>query len=316
MQASPQSAHDRPEALFRKNSKSFSLAARFFERSDREAVARLYAFCRYLDDLADGSREGEKSKLAGISAQLARGKTDGDAPLPVRDFLRLAEERGVPVGPAVELAEALVQDCGPRRIEDTGALLRFAYGVAGTVGLMMSRVIGADDPRAASFAIDLGIALQLTNIARDVAEDAGRERFYLPGEWVAPSTVQKGLAGDSEAISSVDSAIERTLELADRYYASARLGHWFIPHRNRRVVFLATALYQAIGRKILRKGSGAWRRRVVVGPAEKAATGLRATFDYLHFRRSAWAEDAPRHDDRLHLPLDRSPAAERKGGFT
>lgn len=291
------------EAVFRKNSRSFSLAARFFAPEDRLAVARLYRFCRYLDDLADDTRTGDPEAL-----DLARDRIAGEAAVPTdsveAEFLALVAEREIPVEPALELIAALRGDCGERFVRDPDELVRFAYGVAGTVGRMMRHVIGAFDERADPFAIDLGIALQLSNVIRDIAEDARRGRFYLPAEWVESETILRAMEGHADAIARVDQAVNRALALSEEYYESARRGLAYIPARNRRVIFLAAALYQEIGRKTDRSRPGGWRQRTVVGPGEKLRVLLRSPRQYRRWKNEVWSgRPEPEHDGKLHLPL-------------
>lgn len=295
---------DDPQTLFKQKSRSFSLAAKLFSPGIRGDIAQLYAFCRHVDDLADSSQGGKPGELRRLREMLDQGAGDCDDPV-VRRFLRLAERRKLPLDAARELASASEADCGPRRVQSEAELIRFAYGVAGTVGLLMQPLLGADDPRAAPFAIDLGIALQLTNIARDVAEDAERERFYLPGAWVDPEVIGAALRErDRRASEQVDEAVEQVLKAADRYYESALAGHWFIPCRNRRAIFFALHFYRAIGRKMQRQGREAWRSRTRIGLAGKLAVGLAAYPRYRAWRKQVWSRgEPPRHDRSLHRPL-------------
>ena len=297
-------ANASPEALFRRNSRSFSLAARLFRPDDQLAVARLYRFCRYLDDLADDTARGEPERLDRVRVQLTSPET-APADSIAADFNALAVERSIPVEPALELIDALRADCGTRVIINEAELIRFAYGVAGTVGQMMCSVIGACDEKADAFAIDLGIALQLSNIMRDVAEDARRGRFYLPQNGVKPTDIEAALAGNIQACQKVDQAVRRTFDLAETYYESAQRGFVYIPGRNRRVIFLAMAFYRAIGQKVVRQASGGWRERTVVSPWEKLAILTRAPQRYRRLQKQYWLrEPEPQHDVALHQPLE------------
>ncbi|MFQ3578099.1 MAG: squalene/phytoene synthase family protein [Verrucomicrobiia bacterium] len=294
-----------PEAVFRRNSRSFSLAARLFARRDQAAIARIYRFCRYLDDLADDTQTGDAQALDRVRCILT-GEIDVPPHSIEADFLALSKERRIPLPPALKLIAALCNDCGPRSIKSPEELIQFAYGVAGTVGELLRPVIDAQDDRAVAFAIDLGIALQLTNIVRDIAEDAARGRFYLPAEWVAPAVIQRALAAEENAVVSVDEAVQRMLQLSEKYYESARRGFAYIPYPNRRVVFLAAALYQAIGKKVNRLGSGAWRQRTVLTLFEKVAVLGRSLAEYRRWQQHEWAQNPePRHDPGLHAALGR-----------
>lgn len=292
------------QTIFRKKSRSFSLAAKLLTPETREDVARLYQFCRYIDDLADASMRGKPEHLGTLASELETDRQKTNDPV-LNDFLELAKERSLPLEAARELVEASQTDCGPRRLQTEADLIRFAYGVAGTVGLLMCPLIGANDPRSTPFAIDLGIALQLTNIARDVAGDADRQRFYLPAEWVSPETVQRALKSeDPGAVRKVDQAVEKTLNIADHYYGSALLGHWFIPRRNRKAIFFALNFYRSIGEKMRRSGSGAWRKRTRLGLTGKLAAGISVWPHYRTMEHGLWSQnEPPRHSEYLHIPL-------------
>lgn len=280
------------EALFQRKSRTFSLAARLFAKEDREAVARLYQFCRVMDDLADETGGGDPDQLEQISADLSDEGAARRHPLAM-DFCALAHERHLPLKAAEILAAALREDCGPRAITSEPELIQFAFGVAGTVGLLICPVLGVQDDRALPFAADLGVAFQLTNIARDIAEDAARQRFYLPADWVAAQVVQKGLDGDETAVAQVDEAVLKVLDLSEQYYGSALNGLWFLPRRNRRAVFLAAVLYREIGMRLRRQGSGAWYRRTTVGPMGKVSALLRMLPRYRRMKESIWCRHAP-----------------------
>ena len=266
-------AESNPAALFRAKSRTFSLAAKLFSRKDQDAVARLYYFCRVLDDLADASALGETAALERVIYELDPAVTATD-PV-VLDFLDLAAERGLSLEAATLLAQALRADCGTRQVKNENELLSFAFGVAGTVGVLMCPVPGVRDPRAIPFAVDLGIALQLTNIARDIPEDANLGRYYLPQEWIDPAVIEAAIAGDTDSIEKVDAVIQQLLSLAESFYESALAGFWFIASHNRRAVLLAAMLYREIGQSLLQLESGAWRKRRILSAGEKIKLCLR-----------------------------------------
>jgi phytoene synthase len=225
-----------------------------------------------MDDLADVAvNEESREVLASVRGDLKRGSSS----IPdVQDFLALAKQYNLPCAAAEYLIATFIQDATTElHVEDEDQLIRYCYGVAGTVGLMMSPILGADRPQAGEAAIHLGIAMQMTNIARDVLEDASNHRRYIPGCWVQHLTAQE-ILNASESYTSdtrelVASAVLRLLELADRYYASASLGFPYIPARARRGIEIAAAVYREIG-TLLRRNHGAWRNdRVRVSTARK-----------------------------------------------
>ena len=161
------------------NGKSFHWARRFLGSRMGGDAARLYAFCRLLDDMADGDIENGPARLAAIRADLLAGRSGDDPAL--HAFRPLMTEKRFPSDVLIALIDGLLEDQDDVVVlADEAALLRYAYRVAGTVGLLMCHVLDCHAPRRAH-AIDLGIAMQLTNIARDVLEDAQMNRRYLPG---------------------------------------------------------------------------------------------------------------------------------------
>ncbi len=236
----------------------------------RREAAELYGFCRRMDDLADEGNAGRDRRLGQVIEAL---RAD-----PLSD---IAESLGWPVELevrfpgiskiAVMLTEALAADTGARSIADERELLVYAFGVAGTVGLMMCRILGAP-PAGAEAAAHLGIAMQLTNIARDVREDLKRDRIYLPAAWVAPADVRAAItaAPDSSAAASLVQAIHRLLALAERFYLSADGGMHYLPWRARVSILAAGACYREIGVRVEKDTAGSWRRRIVVPSGVKA----------------------------------------------
>ncbi|MEO1088571.1 MAG: squalene/phytoene synthase family protein, partial [Acidobacteriota bacterium] len=184
--------------------------------------------------------------------------------------------------------------------------------VASTVGVMMCKVLGAESSQAPLFAVDLGIAMQLTNIARDVAEDLGNDRIYLPADWVDAETVRRGVGGEGPDAATVFATVERVLDLAHDYYRSADAGIALLPSGARWSILTAGRSYEAIGHRIRNIGVGYWRRRVFTGTGRKVLESARAA-GTLTGRQVAAAfgrgQRQRRHRDRLHLPLATLPSA-------
>jgi phytoene synthase len=256
----------------KRNGKSFWFASLFLPQPVAADAARLYAFCRTMDDLADVAvTEESRVVLSKVRRDLKKGVTS----IPeVQDFFALVNQYKLPCEAAEYLIATFIQDATTElHIEDEDQLVRYCYGVAGTVGLMMSPILGAHCPQAGEAAIHLGIAMQMTNIARDVLEDARNHRRYIPGCWVQHLTAQEILIASESNTSDnrelVASAVLRLLELADRYYASASVGFLYIPARARRGIEVAAAVYREIG-TILRRDHGAWwNGRVHVSTSRK-----------------------------------------------
>jgi phytoene synthase len=302
-------------AVMQEHAKSFSRAARFLPWRLRDPVAVLYAFCREADDAIDlaPSEAVARERAERMIAELApAGTSSADlAPPPdpvVRAFLQWSAHRPLARLAARELLAGIASDVGPVRVQDEGELIRYGYRVAGTVGLLMCSVFEVHDPVAHPFAIDLGIAMQLTNIARDVAEDATRDRVYLPEAWLRQAgTSQAALTrGESPAVALAPS-VARLLDLADRFYASAALGIRFLPAEARPAILVASHLYRGIGEVLRARGHNPLLGRAVVPPSMRPALITRA----LGSAAAHALGRGPRgtHDASLHAPLAGLPGA-------
>lgn len=270
---------ERAQAVMNKHAKSFSWAAYFLSPSARREAALLYAFARSADDLADEEALGPLEERMIVFKKLQQDV------LQPPSFIRppSAQELEYEITSAVKsllrrhwvnrsvlqhFMHSLETDTLPRQLESTQDLLTFAYGVAGTVGQMMRPILGAP-AHAEAYATALGVAMQLTNIARDVVEDAQRGRCYLPAQWGAqiqtvafPDTIEQR----AEAFK----LIEKLLALAEDFYAYAGQGIHYIAPENQRAIRIALNLYRGIGQKILRQGPECyWHGRAHLTPYEK-----------------------------------------------
>lgn len=285
--------------------RSFRWASAFLNPVQRRRVAALYAFCRAVDDLADSAwvTPEDQADLQALLAAL-RAEPGGESLWP-RSYLWFRElclECGIDFRVVAELVVGMVSDLDTVRVQTDRELLRYCYRAAGTVGLMMCAVLGVRDRRAFRHAIDLGIAMQLTNISRDVLEDAAASRIYLPAErladyGVSPESLLRGDA-DPQAVSLVVSDV---LELAERHYQSADEGMRYLPGRARWAILIASRLYRAIGRRLRRsRGSNPLLGRVVVPWFEKLGLVVGATASW--FRVTFWpSRTLPTRRYRDHL---------------
>jgi phytoene synthase len=258
----------------------------------------VYAFCRFVDDTADEATDQEHARVQlGLIRDELRGVLPA-SPL-IGAFLDVARRTGMNLRYADELIEGVISDLGTVSFQDDAELLRYCYRVAGTVGLMMCPILGVRDRNALAHAIDLGVAMQLTNICRDVKEDAGRHRVYLPASRLAQVglSTQDVLAGecDRDALSSV---VRDLLDLAERYYQSGEVGMRYIPARSRYAILVAARLYRAIGLKLLERGADPMKGRAWVGWPGKTYWLLRSTVAFLNGHRTS-----DPHDRRLHSSL-------------
>jgi 15-cis-phytoene synthase len=267
-------------ASIARGSKSFGLASRLFAPEVRERAWLLYAWCRRCDDLADGQEAGhDMAPVADPAARLALIRTLTDRALageatgdPAFDALGVvARECAIPAGYAHDLVAGFALDAEGWRPADEADLLRYCYHVAGVVGIMMALLMGvrADEADTLSRASDLGLAFQLANIARDVAEDARNGRCYLPAAWLAEVGVAPDALLAPESRAGLAALLARLAAMAERYEASARIGAARLPFRSRWAVLAAAGIYGGIAREVARRGESALDARVTTGKVAK-----------------------------------------------
>ncbi len=257
--------------------KTFYRAARLLPRPIRRDVVELYAFCRKVDDLADEPARAvaeRRRSLGALADALDRGSL-----LELRAAGWPFAAQSVLVNAAGMLVRAAMGDLEQRQPETEAALLDYAFGVAGTVGVMMAEVLGAA-PEGFGAAVALGMAMQLSNIARDVAEDLRQGRVYLPVQWIAADTVRHAIDGSIPADArALREATERVLRAAERLYEVAYDGIWSLRWRIRWSILAAAMCYREIGVRIGRNVKRSWRQRTVVSTGRKlwliAIAGLR-----------------------------------------
>jgi phytoene synthase len=291
------------QEMMRLNGRTFFWATRFLSKDEVEDIATLYAFCRFVDDLVDI----RGASCEQIQQDLQKQNSTFE---PVRNLLKMASKRKMSLEPALILVRTLDKDRKGTRIQTWGELLRYCYGVASTVGLMMCDIFGVQNKNAYPFAIDLGIGMQLTNISRDIREDAVQDKIYIPQEAFKKGvTVTKILQGKEQEELIV--AEEQILNLADRYYQSADRGMHFLPLQARLAILVASRLYQAKGTTIRRNPHLYLKKRADVPFLGKIYHTLRAFYSYcldpacLIGRKTA--HDASLHRDLLFLPATNPP---------
>lgn len=272
--------------------KSFYWAGRWLPGRTLQRAARLYALCRVLDDAVD---QAQSKAQARQNLQLRKEELSPA-------FETLLAEDPHPVVPDslcrkafLELIAGMEEDIEHYQPATEHELLRYCYRAAGTVGILMARILRVKNSAAIAFAIDLGMAMQLTNIARDIKEDSQRGRVYLPQNYLK--------AEDLRHVSGP--AVSRLLNMADYYYESGRAGMAYIPFAYRPAILIASNLYQAIGTPLKRDPDLVWEKRVSVSPARKIWLTLGA-LGQLAFRPKFWTPSVS-HSYDLHVPLKKLP---------
>lgn len=289
-----------PLEILAEHGRTFHFASHLLGETYRTRAAQLYAFCRYVDDLADKAQDKQlaKKRLLSLKRDLTlRASTQPQC----QQMLSLVEKTGMPLTPVIALIDGAMQDLDPVNIATEAQLIQYAYQVAGTVGLMMCAVLDVKDPKALPYAIDLGIAMQLTNIARDVGEDAELGRVYLPSDWVGSLTPHQICDPTLSQAQTLRVATRRMLFLADEYYDSGLQGLYYLPRGARWGILVAATVYREIGSLIAKANYQSWDRRAVVSKRRKikrASTAILA-----HVLRDRFRQRHPLHNPALHRDL-------------
>lgn len=257
----------------KRHGKTFAWAAHLMPRRDADRLARLYAICRKLDDLVDldGSADAKKRLLDLRAQPWVAGSADPIA----RELALMVAGMGVSPATMNQLLDGLISDLDRPVMADEASLIRYAYHVAGTVGLMVCDVLDVKAVTARNAAVNLGIAMQLTNIARDVREDALAGRKYLPATWWDATPAD--IAAPSPAMQRTGAvAVLRLLDLADSYYAGANCGFAYLPLTTRLGLAVAARVYRGIGAELRRRDGAFHQGRVYVPRWRKAVLTVAA----------------------------------------
>lgn len=254
-------------AVIRAHSRTFHGAGRLLPRAAREAAFALYAFCRRADEAVDAPGAADPAarvkrlseRLAALYAPDARPEDAVEAA-----FLKVVRTTGLPRGVPEALLEGMAFDAAGGRVADQEALARYAFCVASSVGVMMAYALGATDEAALRRACALGLAMQLTNIARDLPDDLAMGRCYLPPEWLPG----EGAPLDAPARRR---AVAVLLALAAKHYREAEPGIARLPGACRPAIWLARHRYEAIGRTLRASGGDPFAGRAVVPRARRLA---------------------------------------------
>lgn len=263
-----------------RGSKSFAFASRLFDRTTRERVWLLYAWCRKCDDFADGQDHGgamtvvddphlRLQNVRDLTAKAFASEATGD---PAFDALAIvARECGLTPEMADDVIEGFALDAAEWHPRSESDLYRYCYHVAGAVGVMMAQVMGVppQDDDTLDRACDLGLAFQLANIARDIEEDDSAGRCYLPDDWQALLDIGPGEHMRPHNRKKLALMGRWLSDEAGQYEASARVGASRLPFRARWAVLSAAGIYGDIARKVRAAGTDAWNQRIYTSKREK-----------------------------------------------
>lgn len=277
-----------------KGSKSFAIASHLFDRQTRERVWLLYAWCRRCDDIVDaqdhggalGDQSGAAQRLQIVRDKTAlafAGKEAGD---PAFDALGLvARETGLSLNMAEAVIAGFALDAADWQPRSEADLMRYCWHVAGAVGVMMAVVMGVDPDEQDTLdrACDLGIAFQLANISRDIAEDSAAGRCYIPSDWLTTAGIPPGQHMQLQYRTQLTRIVAQMCQTAHVYECSARIGAARLKGRQRWAILAAAGIYGEIAREVAIRGEHAWDQRTVVSNARK--------FGYIG--KAAWAAIRP-----------------------
>ena len=305
-------AREAARLVLSEKSKSFALATRLLPPEVADNVVVLYAYCRRADDAVDLAPAAEQpARLRELRDELDRVFAPAAVSEPdLAAFQAVVREYEIPRLYLDELLHGMQMDVERVAYRNVPELARYAYRVAGVVGLMMCHVMGVRDRRALEHAAHLGIAMQLTNIARDVLEDWQRGRLYLPDELLAAHGAgdlrsQLTAAGGTfpvEHVRAVAAATADLLEFADEYYVSGDAGMADLSLRCGLAVRTARAVYSAIGDRVRAQHCDPLAGRAIVPGPEKLRLAWGALVQTLAGAPQTWLQPAPRTPDAVWAP--------------
>jgi len=276
-------------ASIKKGSKSFALASRVLPPVLRDDASMLYAWCRYCDDVIDGQemghgqiadyKTGQGERLAELT-RLTHAALNGeptDNPI-FAGLARVFRAHDIPHIHADELLKGFQMDVQDRIYKTVDDILDYCYHVAGVVGVMMAYIMGVRDAATLDRASDLGLAFQLTNIARDVVDDAKADRVFVPQDLLvaAGAPIEAAALADERYWPAAHNAACAQLDIAERYYASAKVGIKELPFRCAWAICAALKVYREIGETLRMRGPEAWQGRVSAGKGRKLWLALTA----------------------------------------
>jgi phytoene synthase len=272
--------------MIKEGSHTFHAASKVLPRRISDPAIALYAFCRVADDAVDLGLD-RAAAVEVLKDRLDRACRGVPRAYPSdRAFADVVARFSIPPAIPEALIEGLEWDAQGRRFDTLSDLYSYCARVAGTVGVMMTLVMGQRKPDIVARACDLGCAMQLTNIARDIGEDARNGRIYMPLSWMREAGLDpETWLANPKFTPEIASIVKRLIDTADALYDRATLGIANLPRSCRPGIFAARALYAEIGREVERSGLDSVSSRAVVSTGRKLAVLARL----LAFQETEWA---------------------------
>lgn len=269
---------DQCQEIIKNGSKSFSLAALLFDLKTRRAAHRLYSWCRFCDDQIDEApdKQTARQRLHWLCSEVELIYGGGQSKyLAFQALQKVVQDYQIPKAYPLDLLQGMRMDVDSWNYQSQADLELYSYHVAGVVGLMMSHIMGVSDPKALENAVHLGIAMQMTNIARDVREDAYLGRIYLPEEWLREEGLERKDVFFSRNLEAQYRVLKRLVQLAKVHYDKGLVGLRYLPPQAALCIGFAAEIYAGIGYKAIRCGQRSLETRTVLSFWEKIGLGLK-----------------------------------------
>lgn len=280
----------------KKNAKSFYFAGLLLDKQTLHDASVLYAFCRQLDDAADIEDMSEKSvKLQQLITDYRTDHSQNEINIAFKELKKQYQLNNRFIDDLILGVSSDLQFKQPTNLKE---LIFYSYQVAGTVGGLMARILGATNEKAWRFAIDLGIGMQLTNISRDVKEDALNNRIYLPQDQLGSDIDATNILNPKHK-TKVYHVTKEILNTADKYYQSGFSGIYYIPKKNKFSILIAGILYQSIGNKVLNNNEKFLKQRVYLTVFEKIIILIK---EYLKQTKTLNQTEPHHQTQMLHQP--------------
>ena len=249
--------------------KTFYFASVFLPNKIRKDIENLYIFCRFIDDIGDGGNFTKKNaikKLNQIKSQILIKKSDN---LIISEFISLQIKYKINASIPIDLINGVKSDLSNVDFKNNNELLKYCYQVAGTVGYMFCKIIKVNNTKLIFRGVQLGIAMQRTNISRDIREDLESNRMYLPREARQYRGEKKKIIHNNKLKKTISEDLLSFLKQTEKFYQNSWIGIRKLPFKYAIPVSIAAELYQRIGNKIIKNNCNIWDRRIYLNKFEK-----------------------------------------------
>jgi 15-cis-phytoene synthase len=264
-------AYKQAEQITSRHSKSFFFSSGFLPEEKRTAVRALYAFCRTVDDVVDGPKEDERGSQLDYWRNMVETTSFAKSDLVAAAWADTIARYHIPRHYALQLIDGVARDLFQIRYQTFDELAMYCYGVASTVGLMSMYIIGFHSNDAVPYAIKLGVALQMTNILRDVGEDHHNGRLYLPREELAFYGIPESDIAQGRVTQNWRQFMKFQLDRTRQLYEESWTGVKMLEHEGQLAVGAASMFYQGILDQIEKNDYNVFSRRASLSAWEKAS---------------------------------------------